>query len=227
MEKIFFLYKIVNTKNNKIYIGQTVQPEKRWNQHKNDSAKSNPSMSIARAIKKYGNENFTFELLAGCKTLESANEIEEYLIKQYESHVSTGKGYNISFGGLNAQRVPMSEQQKKILSEIKKGKKLSPQHIQNISNSLKGKPAHNRGQSRSTEVKNKISETMKGIIFSEEHKNNLSAALQGKKYSEETIQKMRKPKSEVAKLNMSKARKRYLENKKNNESIKNRGTLGN
>jgi group I intron endonuclease len=209
MEKIHYLYKITNVKNNKVYIGQTVQPEKRWYQHKNDSTRYKLSMTISRAIKKYGNESFIFEIIACCKSLEDANDTETLLVQQYESHVSTGKGYNISYGGSNGQRMPLSKEHKQKLSEIKRGQKLSEQHSENISKALKGKPAHNKGKQVSETVRQKISDSMKGIVFSEEHKQNLSIANTGKKHSEETKQKMKKPKSEETKKKMSEARKRY------------------
>src|SRR5580698_8118011 len=222
MEKIRYLYKITNVKNNKVYIGQTVQPEKRWYQHKNDSTRYKLSMTISRAIKKYGNESFIFEVIACCKSLEDANEVETLLVCQYESHVSTGKGYNISHGGTNGRRLPLSAEHKRKLSEIKKGKKLSEQHSQNISNALKGKPAHNKGKPRDEDIKQKISASMLGIVFSEEHRLALSKANVGKKHTEETKQKMRKPKSEEAKKNMSEARIKYLIGKLNGE----RSTVG-
>jgi predicted HAD superfamily Cof-like phosphohydrolase len=63
---------------------------------------------------------------------------------------------------------------------------------------------------------------MLGIVFSEEHRLALSKANVGKKHTEETKQKMRKPKSEEAKKNMSEARIKYLIGKLNGE----RSTVG-
>jgi len=101
--RIHYLYRITNKINGKFYIGQTVQPDKRWNQHKNDAA--HPTMIIHHAIKKYGNESFEFEVIAGCKTWDDANDIETFLVAQYNSLVPNG--YNVSLGGMNA---PKSEQ---------------------------------------------------------------------------------------------------------------------
>jgi predicted GIY-YIG superfamily endonuclease len=48
------IYKITNTINGKVYIGQTIQPlDKRWSQHKR-SARMKEPYSIHRAIAKYG-----------------------------------------------------------------------------------------------------------------------------------------------------------------------------
>ena len=101
-QKIWSLYKIINLINGKIYIGQTVQPEKRWYQHRRDAA--NPKYPIHFAINKYGAHNFEFEVIASCKSQDDANCMEEELIKQYDSLVKNGKGYNISLGGMVAQK---------------------------------------------------------------------------------------------------------------------------
>jgi group I intron endonuclease len=210
-QKIWSLYRITNKINNKVYIGQATDVSKRWSDHRRAVRINNPTQIIHSAMIKYGVDNFEFNIIASCNNINDANEVETLLVKQYESHISTGKGYNISLGGRNA---PISEETKQKMSMAKIGKKHPLQHIQNISDALKGKPAHNKGQSRSAEVKNKISESMQRIIFSEDHKNNLSIANTGNKHSEESKQKMRKPKSEETKRKMSEARKRYWANKK-------------
>jgi group I intron endonuclease len=101
-QRLWALYRITNLINNKVYIGQTVQPSKRWNQHRNDSAK--PKYPIHYSINKHGAHNFEFEVIAYCKSQDDANWIEEELIKQYDSLVKNGKGYNISLGGLAAPK---------------------------------------------------------------------------------------------------------------------------
>lgn len=91
-----YVYLITNKINNKKYVGITNDYKKRWANHK---CCNNPTMAIAKAIKKYGAENFNFELIEENVPLEKIDEKEIYYIKLYESHVSTGKGYNISKGG--------------------------------------------------------------------------------------------------------------------------------
>jgi group I intron endonuclease len=109
-----YLYKILCTINQKVYIGQTIDISKRWSQHRNEARKEEPSMIINRAMKKHGIENFTFEIIATTLNQENANNIETELVKQYESHISTGKGYNVSLGGFNA---PKTEEWKKAVRE--------------------------------------------------------------------------------------------------------------
>lgn len=92
------IYKIVNNINGKAYIGQSINIAKRWNAHKNSSFNSNSSVyetKIARAFRKYGIDNFSFEIIEECE-LDKLNEKEIFYIQQYDS---VDNGYNISLGG--------------------------------------------------------------------------------------------------------------------------------
>lgn len=91
-----YIYKITNTVNNKVYIGQTCQKDvrKRWYQHKTDCRAGKP-WPLYRAMRKYGIENFTFEVVQECNK-KDLNKLEIYWIKQYNS---CGKGYNATKGG--------------------------------------------------------------------------------------------------------------------------------
>ena len=82
------IYKITNLVNEKVYIGQAQDIEKRWREHK-CSSKSNNQI-LYRAIRKYGLENFSFEILEECKA-EQLNEKENYWIKYFNSQ---NEGYN-------------------------------------------------------------------------------------------------------------------------------------
>lgn len=95
------IYKITNKINNKCYIGQSRDIEKRWKEHirhsKDEFTKNKPP--IHRAINKYGPQSFTFEILVEC-SIEDLDELEKYYIKKFNS---TDKciGYNIKEGGNN------------------------------------------------------------------------------------------------------------------------------
>lgn len=89
------IYKITNTINGKVYIGQTIQPlDKRWKQHKRN-IKGNEICTIHRAIAKYGEENFTIQCLCECDK-KDLNTLEKYYIAKYNSYK---KGYNETIGG--------------------------------------------------------------------------------------------------------------------------------
>lgn len=93
------VYKITNTINNKIYIGLTTQSvERRWIQHK-CYAKKNVNTPLYNALRMYGFDAFTIEVLYTGESLEDIQGMEQKLILQLGSQVKLGKGYNVSYGG--------------------------------------------------------------------------------------------------------------------------------
>ena len=85
------IYKITNLINNKIYIGQTNDYERRVREHKNKMY-GNVQKPLYKAIDEYGIENFTFEIIENY--CEDYNEKEHYWIKYYNSD-EKDRGYNI------------------------------------------------------------------------------------------------------------------------------------
>lgn len=94
-----YIYIIKCLINNKVYIGQTRQPiHERWNQHTRRAGSRNEKrMPIKQAIRKYGVENFTIELLEECDA-KSLNERESFYIRKYDA-CNDAKGYNNTIGG--------------------------------------------------------------------------------------------------------------------------------
>ena len=92
MEKA--IYKITNNINKKIYIGQSLHPQKRWWEHCQRAKENIDSYPIHLAIKKYGKENFSFEVL---EWTEDYDNRERELILFYNS--LSPNGYNIIPGG--------------------------------------------------------------------------------------------------------------------------------
>ena len=123
------IYKITNKLNGKVYIGQSRDIDTRWRQHIN--AKDN--FAIHNAIKKYGKENFKFEVLLECPA-NMLDVWERDMIALYDC--ISPKGYNLTEGGegyqcseetkikmSNAHKgIPHSEETKHKISESKKGK---------------------------------------------------------------------------------------------------------
>lgn len=89
-----YIYQITNLINNKIYIGQTNNIAKRWSNHK---CCNSPNMVIAKAIKKYGVENFKFEILYRNIPIEQIDELEQKVIAKKNCRVPNG--YNVALGG--------------------------------------------------------------------------------------------------------------------------------
>ena len=178
-----YLYRITNLLNNKIYIGQAVDPNRRWSDHKWNSKQNKPIQYISRAISKYGIENFIFEVIVTCQTQQDANEIESILIIQYNSH-DKQFGYNIKPGGNNAPHAPETKE------------KIRQATIKQIE--TQGHPA--QGNKWTDEQKLNLSMVLKSLdkdaIYTEEVRQNMSEAHLGIKDTKETKNK----KSESAKI---------------------------
>lgn len=87
-----WIYKITNIQNNKVYIGQTIRPIKqRLNRHFNDALNNILDTHFARAIRKYGKENFVIEEIDTAQTQDELNKKEQYWIQYYNSVID---GYN-------------------------------------------------------------------------------------------------------------------------------------
>lgn len=86
------VYKITNTINGKVYIGQTINTlEKRFNRHKTDALNNILNTHFARAIRQYGIDAFAAEIIDTAKTQEELTEKEQYWIHFYNS---VQEGYN-------------------------------------------------------------------------------------------------------------------------------------
>lgn len=150
------IYKWTNKKNCKKYIGQTIHPDKRYQQHLRGERAD--SQIIDRAILKYGVENFDYTVLLTihADTREELrgllDEAEIASIRLEQSYYKTGLGYNMTLGGMTRGTYNHSETTKIKLSRIKKGKKLSEA------------------------AKRNIAEGHRGLKLSEEHKASLQKA---------------------------------------------------
>lgn len=101
-----YIYKILNLKNNKVYIGQTIEsnPMNRIKDHfANGTLKDpkNKNHKFYNAIRKYGKQNFKIEIICECYNQDDLNQTEIYFIVNY--YESDKKGYNIRGGGSNGK----------------------------------------------------------------------------------------------------------------------------
>lgn len=82
------IYKLENLINHKVYIGQSVNIDRRTQEHK-----TKKQQQIDQAIQKYGFDNFSLEILEECDPTE-LDELEQYYIVKYNSLVPNG--YNLT-----------------------------------------------------------------------------------------------------------------------------------
>lgn len=128
-----YIYTYTNKINGHIYVGQTNNIQKRYNGHKSDSfnpKSSGYTLPLHAAIRKYGLNNFIFEVIEEVDTQEKANEREIYWIKEKKSHVSEN-GYNITFGGGGCKKIPISYEEL-----LEKGKVFTGEEIKDIQQRL-------------------------------------------------------------------------------------------
>lgn len=133
--------------NGKLYIGQSVDVERRWKDHKNNSNYVYMNNHLYSGIRKYGLDNFTFEVIVECDE-NMLDKFEIGIIQLYDT-TNPKKGYNKALGGSYGKH---SDETKAKMTKSRKGKTQSDETKKKISISLKGKP-------RSDETKKKMSES--------------------------------------------------------------------
>lgn len=151
-QKVWCVYKH-QSPSGKVYIGITSQKaENRWG-HGSNYRRNEYFYS---AIKKYGWENFTHEVLFENLDKESAEQKEVELIALYRSNDKM-YGYNLTSGGESGTHP--SEETRRKLSEVHKGKKMGPcseEKKRRISRANMGKKKPHIGVPRSAECIAKI-----------------------------------------------------------------------
>ncbi len=218
------IYMALCTKNNKKYIGQTTEGlKKRRQQHL--SGRKRLNTYFHKALNKYPQELWKWEILSTCYTKEDLDFEEIFFIEKFIT-LNQNFGYNLKSGGSYGKH---SEKTKKKISEANKGKKRSEEtkkkiskSQQNMSEETKNKMSKAK-QNMSEETKRKMSESCKGKFkgeknpmygkhHSEEAKNKISEGNRNKKMTEEAKNKISegnrgKKRSEESKKKYSEAKK--------------------
>lgn len=209
-----YVYKITNTVNDKSYIGISIyEPEAG---RINDHLSGRGNRVIANAVKKYGKDAFTYEILEENIFDEFLPDLEVAYIAKHNTIVP--HGYNLTSGGEIAKIISAETRRK--ISEANKGKSKgeknpffgkvhSKETRKKISASRKGKLKGEKNpnfgktfseerrrkiseakKNPSAETRRKMSEAKKGKPLSEEHRRKLSEVRKGKKHSMESRSKM-------------------------------------
>lgn len=119
-----FIYKITNTINDKVYIGQTIRPiQERFHRHINDAMNNILDTHLARAIRLYGPDKFLIEIIDTALTQEELTQKEHDYIIQYNS---IEKGYNetdaVSKCGGNTYKNKSENERNEIKEKIRQTK---------------------------------------------------------------------------------------------------------
>lgn len=137
MQKVFTVYKIVNSVNNNVYIGMTSQkPSNRFQQHI-FKAGAGRRGSLYDAIRTIGADNFSIETLFFSTSASVSYEIEQ-------AHIAANRGfcYNVRFDSA----MPDFEKLSKSLIAATMGKPKPDAHKANI------RKAHLRFHEKATEL---------------------------------------------------------------------------
>lgn len=133
------IYKILNTKNGKIYIGSAVNIKERWKIHlwhlRNGT---HHNRHLQRAWNKYGEETFSFIVLEVCEPDILLEREQSYLPVEKTSEALIENGfYNISPVAGNTQGVALSDERKQKISQKAKERFADPKIRKQMSESSK------------------------------------------------------------------------------------------
>jgi group I intron endonuclease len=101
-----YIYKFTHIENGKCYIGQTIQdPNQRRLEHIADSRYTAKTYHFHNALRKYGIDAFTFDVIDSATSLDDLNKLEEKYVLLFDS---INNGYNIRNPGDNKTHNPAS-----------------------------------------------------------------------------------------------------------------------
>lgn len=187
MEIYGVIYQIYCSANGKVYIGQAVDVDRRWethlwmlenNKHHNEH--------LQNAWRKYSSSAFEWTVKCDCFSQRDMNALEIHYIKQAGENC-----FNATMGGESSPMLGKkhSEETRRKLSEANRGKVMSEEARRKIGN-------YRRGKLASEETRRKMSDSGLGKSRSEETRRKISISLSGtnsplygKPISAETIAK--------------------------------------
>ena len=182
------IYKASCLVTNKIYIGKTILTlDSRKKKHIRGAMVGYRKCAFHNAIRKYGEEEFVWEVLDYCIFSDLLLDLEKFYIKKYNSKVPNG--YNLTDGGEGLSGHKFSKAHRERLSMAHRGK--------GYKGGTPGNKIYKKRMPMSEEQKRKISTKLKGRPIPLETRKKLSIAMMGnknsaygRKYSDEERLKM-------------------------------------
>ena len=166
------IYRYLNLESGKIYVGQTVNPERRFKQHL-QSSQRDWHVDYQKHPEKY-----EYIVVEDNIPEDKLDEREIYWIDFFDSY---NNGYNLTEGGVGNRGYKHTEETKLYMSNLHSGegnpmygihmcgenapmfgKHLSDETKRKISEAESGEKHHNYGKHHSEETKKKISDAQKG-----------------------------------------------------------------
>jgi group I intron endonuclease len=182
------IYIVTNLMNQKQYVGQTTKPfQKRLRYHLYESQVRNSHLVFHKALRKYGLINFKWIKIEYPD--EELNMWEEYYIKLFDTQNPNGYNSTIGGGGIKGHHFKHTEETKMKIGLGNQGKEISLE----TRNKLRAK-AIGRKPSEESRIKMSLAHTGEKNHF------------YGKQHTEESLKKMRTPRSEEFKNTMRNVR---------------------
>jgi group I intron endonuclease len=170
------IYKIINPKG-KVYIGQSVNINRRKNSYKNFKIKEQPR--IYNSLKKYGWENHIFNIIEECP-IEQLNERETYWKQYYLNQF--GDDWNmVLFCNLHdSGGGPLSKETRNKIGNANRGRKYTQESCDNISKRLKGRIYSKETLDKMSQPRSKEAKENMRYSKTKEHALNISKSNKGK-----------------------------------------------
>lgn len=176
MKRFYYIYKITNKVNGKIYYGQHTT-------HNLGDGYMGSGIALNKAFMKYGRKNFVKKILMFCSSMEELNIIESRLVSPMWLARNSGKTYNLVPGGGSGGFHHSKETRLKLrdaaLRGFKNGRKhpmlgkhLSDEQKERQRLSHLGQKSWIKGKHLSEEVRKKLSDSKRK--YCSEHPNSTS-----------------------------------------------------
>ncbi len=202
----YLIYKTTNLLNNKYYIGC----------HQTDNLNDGylgSGKHLKYAIKKYGKNNFKFEIMYSLSSKEEMFELERNIVN--EDLINNPLTYNLKIGGSGGNPGIVGAFKGKKHSDETKEKQRQASLKQITTDEKRKKLSVNNAMKNNPEIRKKVSETLTGRTCSNEHCRRVAEANLGTILINNCIIAKRIPKDELVKYENTEWSKGGLPRKKN------------
>lgn len=187
---IIGIYKITNNIDGHCYIGQSINIERRFEEHVNSN---NTNKYLRDEMNKYGVNNFTFDIVETCDK-DKLSDREKYWIQYFNS--TYPNGYNLTDGGNGGNTFQYRTEEemeltRKRISEVTSGENNGFYGKHHSDSTIEFLRKINIGKKMSEETKEKLSKSLKGHYMPKEAKNKISEATK-KQWQNEDFKKLMK-----------------------------------